>query len=325
MPPTISRRRGTILAALGRGREVAGIGLGFTACSPLPAHGRRHAPRPSSSPTSPHAYVKLWKHGAAQPYADAINAPGGAFLANFGGKVSGEWLLAKAAQLAAEAPRPLGRDRPLHRGRRLAGLAADRQARPRSLGFAAYKAQYLRATRLSRERGRRLSPPASPTPARRGIAAGELPPDWRRRTGIAGAARVAVAVIDSHVVLPAVGAARPATSSARSAPRPPILFLDDMSRPAAARASRAWPWTARAATSGATRPARPRFGDMLGWFARSFPRGADPDESFARLQRRGRRARSRARAGSSRSTGGAATACRWPTPASQRPARRASP
>ena len=55
-------------------------------------------------PDDPHAYVKLWKHAAAQSYAEAINSRGGAFLANFGGKVSGEWLLAKAAQIAAEAP-----------------------------------------------------------------------------------------------------------------------------------------------------------------------------------------------------------------------------
>ena len=48
-------------------------------------------------PNDPHAYVKLWKHAAAQSYAEAINGRGGAFLANFGGKVSGEWLLAKAA------------------------------------------------------------------------------------------------------------------------------------------------------------------------------------------------------------------------------------
>ncbi len=55
-------------------------------------------------PVDPHAYVKLWKHAAAQSYAEAINSRGGAFLANFGGKVSGEWLLAKAAEIATEAP-----------------------------------------------------------------------------------------------------------------------------------------------------------------------------------------------------------------------------
>ncbi len=92
-----------ILGRLGRGRTVKGIGLGFTASSPMPAT-QDGTPLSVLFPTEPHAYVKLWKHGSAQAHADAINRAGGDYLVNFGGKVSGEWLLAKAAQLAAEAP-----------------------------------------------------------------------------------------------------------------------------------------------------------------------------------------------------------------------------
>jgi len=55
-------------------------------------------------PREPHAYVKLWKHGAAQRYAEALSRSGGPFLRNFGGKLSGEWMIAKAAQIAEEAP-----------------------------------------------------------------------------------------------------------------------------------------------------------------------------------------------------------------------------
>ena len=92
-----------ILAALGRGKQIDGIGLGFTASTPLPARADG-TPLSTLYPSEPHAYVKLWKHQSAQPWADRINARGGEFLRNFGGKVSGEWLLAKAAQLAEEAP-----------------------------------------------------------------------------------------------------------------------------------------------------------------------------------------------------------------------------
>ena len=92
-----------ILRAVGRDRTVAAIGIDFTASSPLPARADG-TPLSAFHPDEPHAYVKLWKHAAAQPQAEAINARGGAFLANFGGKLSGEWLLAKAAELEAAAP-----------------------------------------------------------------------------------------------------------------------------------------------------------------------------------------------------------------------------
>ena len=57
---------------------------------------------------NPHAWVKLWKHHAAQPHADRINATaaarGEAWLPRYGGKISSEWFLAKALQILEEAP-----------------------------------------------------------------------------------------------------------------------------------------------------------------------------------------------------------------------------
>ena len=54
------------------------------------------------------AWVKLWKHHAAQPQADRINAAaarrGEAFLADYGGRTSSEWLAAKALQILEEDP-----------------------------------------------------------------------------------------------------------------------------------------------------------------------------------------------------------------------------
>jgi L-ribulokinase len=54
---------------------VIGIGTDFTACTILPAlaDGTPLCQLPGLA-GRPHAYVKLWKHHAAQPQADRINA-----------------------------------------------------------------------------------------------------------------------------------------------------------------------------------------------------------------------------------------------------------
>ena len=65
----------------------------------------------SSSPawrSEPHAWVKLWKHHAAQPEADRINATaratGQPWLDRYGGKISSEWFFSKVLQVLDEAP-----------------------------------------------------------------------------------------------------------------------------------------------------------------------------------------------------------------------------
>ncbi len=77
----------------------------------------------------PHAYVKLWKHHAAQPQADRINAlaheRGEPWIARYGGLISSEWEFAKGLQMLEEA-RGLRRHRPLGGGGRLDRLAAVR-------------------------------------------------------------------------------------------------------------------------------------------------------------------------------------------------------
>ncbi|MGZ8594022.1 MAG: FGGY family carbohydrate kinase, partial [Actinomycetota bacterium] len=89
--------------------DVVGIGVDFTACTMLPttadgtplcalAEWRRN----------PHAWVKLWKHHAAQPEADRINTlareRGEDWLPRYGGKISSEWFYSKALQILDEAP-----------------------------------------------------------------------------------------------------------------------------------------------------------------------------------------------------------------------------
>jgi L-ribulokinase len=94
--------------------DVIGIGTDFTACTVLPvlADGTPLCELPELS-DRPHAYVKLWKHHAAQPHADRINAlaaaRGEGWLARYGGKISSEWEFAKGLQLLEEDPEVYGR------------------------------------------------------------------------------------------------------------------------------------------------------------------------------------------------------------------------
>jgi L-ribulokinase len=88
---------------------VVGIGTDFTACTMVPtlADG---TPLCELAPFAdrPHAYVKLWKHHAAQPQADRINQlaahRGEAWLPRYGGLISSEWEFAKGLQVLEEDP-----------------------------------------------------------------------------------------------------------------------------------------------------------------------------------------------------------------------------
>src|SRR5690349_20504886 len=87
--------------------SVVGIGTDFTACTMVPTLA-------DGTPLSeveglagrPHAYVKLWRHHAAQPHADRINElaakRGESWLPRYGGLISSEWEFAKGLQLFEE-------------------------------------------------------------------------------------------------------------------------------------------------------------------------------------------------------------------------------
>ena len=88
---------------------VAGLCIDFTTCTLLPI-------REDGTPlcleaefeNEPHAYVKLWKHHAAQEEADHVNRVaqerGEEWLAGYGGKVSSEWALPKILETLRKAP-----------------------------------------------------------------------------------------------------------------------------------------------------------------------------------------------------------------------------
>lgn len=89
--------------------DVIGIGTDFTACTMVPtlADGTPLNELPEFA-DRPHAYVKLWKHHAAQPQADRINelaaSRGESWLPRYGGLISSEWEFAKGLQLLEEDP-----------------------------------------------------------------------------------------------------------------------------------------------------------------------------------------------------------------------------
>ena len=264
-----------ILAVLGKGREIASIGIGFTASSPLPTT-RDGTPLSVLHPNVPHAYVKLWKHASAQPFADAINAKGGAFLDNFGGKLSGEWLLAKSAQLQAEAIELWDEaGRFVEAGDWLVWQLTGRETR--SLAFAAFKAQFSDGYPQGLVSGleERLSTPASV-----GASAGGLSDEWRAITGIRGSAIVAVAVIDSHAVLPAINAVTGGSFVGALGTSAAYMFLSDIYQPLPSGIEGV-AWNASVRDLWCYEAGQACFGDILAWFVRTFPKGSTLAESFA--------------------------------------------
>jgi len=89
--------------------QVVGIGTDFTASTPMPvlADGTPLCTLDEYR-ERPHAYVKLWKHHAAQSHADRITGlaaeRGEWWLPRYGGRISSEWEFAKALQLLEEDP-----------------------------------------------------------------------------------------------------------------------------------------------------------------------------------------------------------------------------
>ncbi len=87
--------------------DVIGVGTDFTACTILPvkADGTPLCFLPEYK-NRPHAYVKMWKHHAAQDKANMLNEiaekRGETWLKNYGGKISSEWAIPKIWQILDE-------------------------------------------------------------------------------------------------------------------------------------------------------------------------------------------------------------------------------
>ncbi|HVJ43342.1 MAG TPA: ribulokinase [Dongiaceae bacterium] len=274
--PDYTEAAQAVLAALGKGREIRSIGLDFTASTPLPSLADG-TPLSLLYPDEPHAYVKLWKHHAAKPWADRITAAKPDFLRHYSNRTSSEWVLAKAGQIADEAPAIWqSAERFIEAGDWLVWQLTGVEARSKCQ--AGYKVHYQEPqgypVGVVPGLNEKLAPPLSI-----GEAAGELSPAWRAKTGIEGPATVAVAVIDAHAVMPAVAATQPGVIVGALGTSACYMLLD--------RSCKDIPGIEGAVLDGAIsglwcyESGQAAFGDVLAWFIRNFPRGADEAASFA--------------------------------------------
>lgn len=197
-------------------RSVIGIGIDFTSCTMLPVTG-------DGTPLCfvpelrrrPHAWPKLWKHHAAQPEADLINATARRleedWLPRYGGRISSEWFFSKALQILDEAPEIYAAaDRLIEaadwivwqltgvetRNACTAGYKAlwsKRDGFPAAEFFGALHPGLARV--VDEKMSRAILPP--------GARAGGLVDRFARATGLPPGTPVAVANVDAHVSVPA--------------------------------------------------------------------------------------------------------------------------
>ena len=202
--------------------DVIGVGIDFTACTMLPvkADGTPLCDLPAYR-SRPHAWVKLWKHHAAQPEADQINAVarkmGESWLDRYGGKISSEWFFAKTLQIVNEDPEIYdAADRLIEasdwvvwqltgeetRNSCTAGYKAiwsKREGFPRSEYFAALNPRMEKV--IEEKMNQKITPI--------GQRAGGLSAQAAGWTGLKEGTSVAIANVDAHVAVPAATVTEP--------------------------------------------------------------------------------------------------------------------
>jgi L-ribulokinase len=201
--------------------QVVGIATDFTASTPLPtlADGTPLCELPELE-DRPHAYVKLWKHHAAQSHADRITElaaeRGEPWLARYGGRISSEWEFAKALQVLEEDPEVYERaERWIEAADWIVWQLCGRETRNTcTAGFKgiyqddAYpSADYLGALNpaFADFVADKLDHPLSPLGGR----AGDLTAEAAAWTGLPEGIAVAVGNVDAHVTAPAAQAIEP--------------------------------------------------------------------------------------------------------------------
>jgi L-ribulokinase len=209
-------------AAKVKAEDVIGIGTDFTASTPLPAK-RDGTPLCflSQYRKRPHAWVKLWKHHAAQPEANQINEVGRErneeFIQIYGGKYSSEWFFSKVLQV-------LNEDAEIYdaTGRFIEGadwivwqLTGEEK---RNTCTAGYKAMWIKGKGFpSDEFFRTLHPRLENVIETKvgtdfyplGQKAGGLTAFWARKMGLKEGTPVSVGNVDAHVAVPACTVTQP--------------------------------------------------------------------------------------------------------------------
>ena len=198
--------------------HIVGVGIDFTSATILPVYS-------DGSPlcldkkyeNRPHAYVKLWKHHAAQGQADRINRlareRGEAWLDCYGGKVSSEWMFPKLLEI-------LEKDEEIYNAADRIIEAADwivwmlTGVESRASGAAGYKAlwnkssgfpssDYFKALNAKFENVVGTKIPSEVLPI--GSLAGKISALGAKLTGLKEGTPVAAGNVDAHVAVPGVG------------------------------------------------------------------------------------------------------------------------
>ncbi|NIM93405.1 MAG: ribulokinase [Anaerolineales bacterium] len=203
--------------------DVIGIGIDFTACTMLPtkADGTPLCFLPEWR-NNPHAWVKLWKHHAAQPEANKLNSIArekgfGEILDRYGGKISSEWFFPKVWQILDEAPEVYEEaDRLLEAADwviwQLTGIET------RNSCTAGYKAMWSKTEGFPPDEFFRALDPRMENIVQEkmmreisplGSKAGELTEEAAGWTGLNPGTAVAVANVDAHVSVPAATVTEP--------------------------------------------------------------------------------------------------------------------
>ncbi|MDX3226251.1 ribulokinase [Streptomyces sp. ME19-01-6] len=204
-----------------RPEQVISIGTDFTACTVLPvlADGTPLCELPEYT-ARPHAYVKLWRHHAAQGQADRINALAAElkepWLERYGGKISSEWEFAKALQVLEEDPEIYHRtERWLEAADWIVWRLCGRYVR--NACTAGYKGQYQDGVYPSPAYLGALHPDFAGFVTDKldqpigqlGGPAGTLTAEAAAWTGLPEGITVCVGNVDAHVTAPAAAAVEP--------------------------------------------------------------------------------------------------------------------
>lgn len=198
--------------------DVIGLAIDFTACTMLPID-KEGMPLcfHEDLQSAPHAWLKLWKHHAAQAQANRLNRiaeeRGETFLARYGGKISSEWMIPKIMQILEEAPEIYRQtDRFMEATDWVTMMLCGRERR--NSCTAGYKALWhKRSGYPSAEFFKALDPRLENLVEDKlgtdiyplGQKAGELTKDMAAKIGLLPGTAVGVANVDAHVALPAVG------------------------------------------------------------------------------------------------------------------------
>ena len=203
-----------------KAEDVVGVGIDFTACTMLPV-------LEDGTPlcfldeyqNEPHAYVKLWKHHAAQKQADHINALADErkepWIRRYGGKISSEWMFPKILQILEEKEAIFEKaDRFMEAADWIVMMLTGKETH--NSCTAGYKAIWHKRTGVpSKEYFKALHPKLENVIGTKvsdqiisiGSKAGEICKKAAELTGLCEGTAVAAANVDAHVAVPAVGIA----------------------------------------------------------------------------------------------------------------------